>query len=124
MVISHEKNVSPTFLLCVHLALCFYTGFSISTHLPACFSLSALLAFVQSKLSGSETIRSLTRSKVIAGQVFSNGDGIRNLSEMDRLLLPHRCPMGPAFTWVYVLMLRACGGLCGYFDSFRLVVLH
>lgn len=119
--ITWEKCLSDFPALCAPGTLCFYRGLSISTHLPPRFSLSALLAFVQSKLSGSETIRGLTRAKVIAGQVFSNGDGIRNLSETDRLLLPHRCPMAPAFTWVYVLMVRACGGLCGYFDSFRLV---
>lgn len=63
--------------------LCFYCRFLMSKTPFSTFCQSALLAYVQSKISSIEAIRSLPWSKVTAAQVFSNGVGIQDLGETD-----------------------------------------
>ena len=80
------------------------------------FILVCLLAYVQSKISSSETFRNLTKSKVTAAPNFSSGDGIQDLSEMDRLLAYH-CILGPGFRLVTYANLRICAD-SDCFDKF------
>lgn len=80
------------------------------------FILVCLLAYVQSKISSSESFRNLTKSKVTAAPNFSIGDGIQELSEMDRLLA-YRCILGPGFRFVKYANLRTCAD-SDCFDKF------
>ena len=80
------------------------------------FILVGLLAYVQSKISSSESFRNLTKSKVTAAPNFSIGDGIQELREMDRLLA-YRCILGPGFRFVKYANLRTCAD-SDCFDKF------
>ena len=107
MVMSQEKSLLNFSALCTPSPLCLHIKFPMSKPPHSTFILVCLLAYVQSKISNSETFRNLTKSKVTAAPNFSSGDGIQDLSEMDRLLAYH-CILGPVFRLVTYANLRTC----------------
>lgn len=107
MVMSQEKSLLNFSALCTPSPLCLHIKFPMSKPPCSTFILVCLLAYVQSKIASSEPFRNLTKSKVTVAPNFSSGDGIQDLSEMDRLLAYH-CILGPGFRFVKYANLRTC----------------